>query len=102
MLRLVSIASLWNIGVLKASSPTVDVATYVSQVFGATYLLWAKITDDNSNLNVFLSPDGQNWVAFQSIARTDYLADPDQVLWGASSRSTLGHCSTTLVSWEEA
>ena len=101
MFRIISHTNTWRMNHLKASSPTTDVANYLEETIDMCSPMWARIKDDGTDFFIYISPDGQNWTLFHTIGRTDYLADPDQVLWGMSSRGTVSPGSTTLVSWEE-
>lgn len=65
-----------------------------------TPMIWnARITDDATNLKMYLSIDGIHWQQFSvSKSRTDFMAGgPDQIGWGAYCNSTT--VVVALIDW---
>ena len=48
--------------------------------------LWVKLQDDNTNRIVSFSSDGERWLAFHTIGRTDFLT-ADEVWFGVNAYS---------------
>jgi hypothetical protein len=85
----------------KWTNSTTYSANYVSvsyQQFGP--VVWLRIADDNTNRICSISSDGQNWVAFHSVTRTDFLT-PTRVGFGASATNGTYTSGLTLLSWKE-
>lgn len=63
------------------------------------YGLWLRLEDDNTDFVFSYSLDGLNFITLKTVARTAWLANPDQVGFTVNP----GHASitNTLLHWEE-
>lgn len=88
---------------LKYSSPTASPTADGNQNrFFAPQPFWIKLEDDNSNLKVSVSHDGENWSQILSESRTAYMAGgPDQFVFGANNFGNNWDTLCTLVAWAE-
>ena len=101
ILRLNWSASALTISSTKHNSATAGVAHYTDITI--PYLptpIWLRIADDATNRICSYSWDGENFVDFHSVSRTDYLT-ADEVLFfvGGTSNTYVG---AKFISWEEA
>lgn len=64
-------------------------------------LRWLRIADDGVNRIVSYSPDGIEWVDFNSVARTNFLT-ADQVCFFVNANDAAVATSARLLSWKEA
>lgn len=65
---------------------------------------WLRIADDNTNRICSVSGDGENWVVFHSVGRTDFLT-ADQVGFGLSTENSVApefDANLTLWNWTQA
>jgi hypothetical protein len=99
---------LWHTGtganlikVDKWTNSTTWLATYTSLAWSQTEPIWFKATDNNTNFIFYYSKDGQNWIQFYTVSRTDFLTTPDQIGFGGLSCDTNEDTSVTIMSWEE-
>lgn len=76
-------------------------ANYVALPFSPTYYNWIKLEDDGVNRNIYLSADGNVWVLFHSIGRTDFLT-ADKLFFAVQARNATYGASHFIDSWEEA
>jgi len=98
------------IGVLQSSmvsqkntSATVFSANYINPSYNSEYTLrqmCIRIADDNTNRVISLSNNGQDFLAFHSVGRTDFLT-ADAVFWGGDAESSSAGMEVTLMSWKE-
>jgi hypothetical protein len=68
----------------------------------AISLIGLKITDDNTNFEFFYSKDFQNWLSFNIVGRTSFLANPNQIGFHLSPDTAVDMVALTLYSWEES
>jgi hypothetical protein len=76
-------------------------ANYTDLSGQGEYYRWVKLTDDASNRKIYLSPDGNNWVQFHSVATNDFLT-PDRLIFGINARNATYGAGVLIDSWEEA
>lgn len=84
-----------NLGAVKWTSQTVFSANYrliIASNF-TPFPNWLRIRDDSTNRYYEYSPNGVDWVLFQSTTRTDFLT-PDQIGWGHNPNNTGGAYTT--------
>lgn len=69
---------------------------------GGPKLLWMRITNDNTNISVYLSIDGLHWHQMSvNKSKTDFMAGgPDQVGFGAYCNAS--SVAVALISWQES
>lgn len=63
-------------------------------------VVWLRIQDDGTNRIYSISVDGQNFVVFYTIGRTNFMT-ADQVLFMVHDTSNLYTPNMTLLSWKE-
>lgn len=91
----------WTLSSTKSTSVTADSADYTSGVgFNAFQPLFMQISDNGTNRICRYSMDGQHWIEFHTVSRTDFLT-PDEVFFGLDSRNSK-ISGVTLLSWKEA
>jgi hypothetical protein len=90
------------ISVTKYTNVTTFSAQYTASA-GAnlTNLLWLRITDDGTNRIAYISTNGQFWIQFHSVARTDFLT-PTRVGFLCSSQSATWPSGTWLLHWAQS
>lgn len=87
----------------KWSAANFPGAVYASHDMGGTrQLYWFQISDNGTNRICRWSQDGQNWIPFHTVGRTDYLT-ANQVGFFVNCQNTSGAFDTadmTLLSWK--
>lgn len=88
---------------LTYASPTSFNALYKASNFWPGKVVFMRIADNGVNRICSLSPDGQNWIVFHTIVRTDYFT-ADEVGFAVNSEQSgaTDDASMTLISWKEA
>lgn len=79
-------------------------ANYSTAAYNSEYtlrLICLRIADDNTNRILSLSNDGQNFLPFHSVGRTDFLT-ANEVFWGGDAESASAAMGIALLSWKEA
>lgn len=61
-----------------------------------------RITDDNTNFTFWWSGEGQNWIQLYQENRTNWLASPDGIGYGAQDGGSTKGTILSLYSWEES
>ncbi len=91
------------LGVNKFTSPTVFSAGYTARSAHAigTKPVFLRIADNNTNRICSYSADGQNWITFHTIGRTDFLTADEVGFFVADSTNTY-EVGMTLLSWKQA
>lgn len=87
----------------KYTSPTVFSADYVNLNALSDRMLFLRIADNNTNRICSLSGDGQNWITFHTVGRTDFLT-ADQVGFCINTENTATPNFapiSTLLSWKQ-
>lgn len=90
----------WRIWTRKFNSPTSFNSEYTSQPIDLQKIMFLRIADDGINRICSFSVDGQHWIQFHSIGRTDFLT-ADQVGFYIDVANTSFGFSTNLISWKE-
>jgi hypothetical protein len=90
----------------KWTNPTTFSAHYQSQAIQYPMLyhgpFFVKIEDNNTNRVISFSPDGQNWTAWHSVTRADFLTGgADEIGWGINTNATTGNMMMNLLHWKE-
>lgn len=88
---------------LKYTSATVFSAAYTgarSFFTPGLGMLWFRIADNGTNRILSYSADGDNFIAFHTIGRTDFLT-ADEVGWYVDEETNVYDCGMTLVSWKQ-
>lgn len=86
----------------KFSSPTAFSATYQDRGFQRNGgVAWLRIADDGANRICSFSGDGQNWMVYHSVGRTDFLT-ADEVGFFANDATNAYEVGMTLLSWAQA
>lgn len=90
--------------VAKYDSPTVANSEYLNKnievLSGSAGICW-RIEDDGTNRKCYHSTDGENFMLFHSIGRTDFLT-ADQVGYFANAWSATEPTGILLASWKQA
>jgi hypothetical protein len=86
---------------VKYSSATAFSALYSQAGYYPGGVIHLRIADDGVNRICSYSPDGQNWMTFHSIGRTDFLT-ADEVGFGANAENATYDLGVQLLSWKEA
>lgn len=78
-----------TVAVITSTSATVDGAeqTTISPTH-PNVGIFLKVADNGTNFIFSYSCDGQNFINFYTVSRTNWLASPDQVWWGGDSRNS--------------
>lgn len=87
----------------KFSSPTSFSASYQATSTNM-FPEWLRIADDGSNRVCFISRDGQNWLIFHTIGRTDFLTANQIGFYVNSENSAVPNLDVALglLSWQES
>lgn len=85
----------------KYSSPTVFSASYTEDFYAPSKLVWLRIADNGVSRICSYSPDGQNWLTFHTVGRTDFLT-ANEVGFAVNAENTTFAVGINLVSWKEA
>lgn len=86
----------------KADSPTVGNSVYTSSIlYGHPPPLFLRIADDGTDRKCSISWNGQTWIEFHSVGRTNFLTADEVGFFGASQNGTYG-MNMTLLSWKQA
>ncbi len=87
----------------KYTNSTTYSATYTSLTSGSinVFPAWLRIEDDNTNRKCSFSTDGQNWIVFHTVGRTDFLT-ADEVGFFVDSNTTSLAPAMNLLSWKES
>jgi hypothetical protein len=92
----------WAIDITKWNGVTSFSANYdTTSAMICAPLLWLRIADDGTNRKCSLSMDGQNWIEFHSVTRTDFMT-PDEIGFMANINNVNYSAALTLVSWAQA
>lgn len=95
----------WAFGSAKWTSETAFSAYYTGSPSAVVSLagpvIWARIADNGTNRIVSYSMDGQNWYAFHTVGRTDFLT-ADQVGFWIQGNSNNVVNGMTLLSWKQS
>lgn len=92
----------WGIWSRKFNSPTSFNSEYTNHLWEFSgKIVFIRIADNGVNRICSFSFDGQNWVQFHSVGRTDFLT-ADQVGFFIDVANTSFGYSTTLVHWKES
>lgn len=93
---------------IKFTNETTFSATYTSTLYSALNvnahimpIRWLRIADDGANRICSYSFDGITWVAFHTVARTDFLT-ADETLFFANASDAGVATTVRLYSWAEA
>ena len=97
-------ASGTNLSPFKATSPTVFSASYVTgpplnAVPNGVFFL--RIADDGVNRTCWYSRDGDNFILFHTVGRTDFLT-ADEIGFFANEQTGAYPAGIALASWKEA
>jgi hypothetical protein len=84
----------------KFTSPTVFSATYINTAYMMTPIVWLRMTDDGSNRKCAFSGDGQHFIEYHSVARTDFLT-ADQVGYYVNAAQNTRAVGMTVLSWKQ-
>lgn len=84
----------------KWNSATSFNANYTSSVYLRSGLIFMRIADNGTNRICSYSGDGQNWISFHSIGRTDFLT-ADEVGFFGSESGGVRAMGMTLLHWAE-
>lgn len=84
----------------KWTSPTVVSAEYSGSAIFNSDAIYFRLADDNTNRICSYSVDGQNFIAFHTIGRTDFLT-ADQVGFWAMERTNTYPIGLTILSWAQ-
>lgn len=85
---------------IKYPSPTGTSVDYTNwQMAALIPVTWVRITDDNTNRVIAVSPNGINWADWHSISRTDYLT-ADQIGFFVDSDRSNQIPRMVLLSWQ--
>lgn len=87
----------WN----SPSSFNSNYAGSPAEINANTGPFFLRIADNGTNRILSASRDGQNFIQFHSVGRTDFLT-ADQVCFGVDSVVTTYACGMTLLSWVQA
>ena len=90
----------WFLSSTKYTNSTTFSANYTA----ATYqchrpVMWLRIADNNTDRICSISSDGQNWIVFTTVGRTDFLTATSVGFGGDILNSNAG--GVTLLSWKE-
>lgn len=86
----------------KWTNSTTFSATYQTRCFAVrSPLIWLQISDDNSNRLCKISVDGQNWITFHSVTRTDFLTATKAGLSLEDGNSNIGQ-HMIITHWVES
>jgi hypothetical protein len=89
------------LGSIKWSSPTAFSADYVtSRGVAITGVVWLRIADNGTSRICSYSSDGQNFIQFHSVSRTDFLT-ADEVGFFVNDETNTFAVSMTLLSWKQ-
>jgi len=90
-----------TLSVAKWTSATAFSANYQFRAFcGTVSPVWLQIKDDGSNRVCCVSSDGQNWLQFHSVARTDFMT-ADEVGFALDGGSSNIGQGLTLLHWKQ-
>jgi hypothetical protein len=90
-----------SLAVYKYNSPTSFNASYQVQGFSqGQQPTWLRITDNGSNRVCSWSVDGQNFIQFHSVGRTDFLT-ADEVGFFVNDQTNTIEAGNLLLSWKE-
>jgi len=87
-------------GSTKCNSATADNSNYTEFVTPFYPVLFLRIQDDGVNRILSFSADGQNFYAFHTIGRTDFLT-ADEILFFSNSRNATHPTALTMISWKQ-
>jgi hypothetical protein len=88
---------------VKYTSPTAFSADYTNVNVLPDRLLFLRIADNNTNRICSVSGDGQNWVTFHTVTRTDFLTANQVGFCVSTENSATPNFAPilTLLSWKE-
>ena len=89
-----------ELAVEKYINPTTYNANYGKFFIGRPSLLFLRIADDGTNRICSWGLDGQNFIQFHSVGRTDFLT-ADQVGITVKSQAASALSAMTVLSWKE-
>jgi hypothetical protein len=88
-----------KIGLFKWTNSTTFSAAYLDnnhlEIGGQIQMM--RMVDDGTDFKFYTSNDSVTWVLHFTISRTDFLATPDQILWGGATGDASKDTSTTLI-----
>jgi hypothetical protein len=84
---------------IKHSDPSTFHSSYALDYLSAAPL-FLRMSDDGTNRAFSFSVDGQNFIPYHSVSRTDYLTADEVCFWANSAHATWPSAAT-LLSWKE-
>jgi hypothetical protein len=94
------VAGTWSLSSIKYTTATAFSAVYGTQVpYANSPLVFLRIADDGTSRICSYSGNGQDWLVFTTIGRTDFLT-ADQVGFGVDVEHATYGMVVTLLSWK--